>query len=40
MLDPQISSDADRLAELQLIRDAAQEKLYELYACWMRETDQ
>ncbi|CQR53926.1 ribosomal protection-like ABC-F family protein [Paenibacillus riograndensis] len=40
MLDPQISSDADRLAELQLLRDAAQEKLDELYACWMRETDQ
>ncbi|KWX70321.1 ABC transporter ATP-binding protein [Paenibacillus riograndensis] len=40
MLDPQISSDADRLAELQLLRDAAQEKLDELYACWMHETDQ
>lgn len=40
MLDPQISSDADRLAGLQLLRDAAQEKLDELYACWMRETDQ
>lgn len=40
MLDPLISSDADRLAELQTLRDTAQEKLDELYACWMSETDQ
>ncbi|OKP77326.1 ABC transporter ATP-binding protein [Paenibacillus sp. P3E] len=40
MLAPLISSDAHKLAELQLIRDAMQEKLDELYACWMNETEQ
>lgn len=40
MLDPGIASDALKLAELQLLRDAAQAKLDDLYAVWMNEAEQ
>ncbi|UQZ35358.1 ABC transporter ATP-binding protein [Paenibacillus sp. PK3_47] len=39
MLDPAIASDAAKLAELQLSRNAAQEKLDELYAGWMSDAE-
>lgn len=39
MLDPAIASDAANLAGLQLTRNAAQEKLDELYSGWMNDAD-
>ncbi|MHA6531020.1 ribosomal protection-like ABC-F family protein [Paenibacillus sp. BAC0078] len=39
MVDPVSASDAERLAALQLSRDALQEKLDNLYAGWLNETD-
>ncbi|MFD2875771.1 ABC transporter C-terminal domain-containing protein [Paenibacillus rhizoplanae] len=39
MLDPQLSSHAEKLAELQGMRDAAQQKLDELYSGWLSEAD-
>jgi ATP-binding cassette subfamily F protein 3 len=40
MLDPQISSDASALAELQIERDMVQEQLDVLYTSWMDATGQ
>ncbi|MEK4063166.1 MULTISPECIES: ribosomal protection-like ABC-F family protein [Paenibacillus] len=39
MLNPVIASDAGKLAELQHNRDAAQEKLDDLYASWLSEAE-
>ncbi|WP_405108471.1 ABC-F type ribosomal protection protein [Paenibacillus sp. FSL K6-1217] len=39
MLDPQLSSNAEKLAELQGMRDTAQQKLDELYSGWLNEAD-
>ncbi|MBP2113109.1 ribosomal protection-like ABC-F family protein [Paenibacillus silagei] len=39
MLDPQLSSNAEKLAELQGMRDAAQQKLDELYSGWLSEAE-
>jgi ABC-type multidrug transport system ATPase subunit len=39
MLDPQLASNAEKLAELQLMRDSAQQKLDQLYSSWLSETD-
>ncbi|MNC45823.1 putative ABC transporter ATP-binding protein [compost metagenome] len=39
MLEPGIASDALKLAELQLTRDAAQAKLDDLYTAWMNEAE-
>lgn len=39
MLEPGIASDALKLAELQLTRDAAQAELDDLYAAWMNEAE-
>ncbi|MEK5023628.1 ribosomal protection-like ABC-F family protein [Paenibacillus sp. FSL M7-1046] len=39
MLNPVIASDAEKLAELQHTRDAAQEKLDDLYASWLSEAE-
>ncbi|MEK5235497.1 ABC-F family ATP-binding cassette domain-containing protein [Paenibacillus sp. FSL L8-0470] len=39
MLNPVIASDAGKLAELQHTRDAAQEKLDDLYASWLSEAE-
>ncbi|WP_340021922.1 ABC-F type ribosomal protection protein [Paenibacillus sp. FSL K6-1096] len=39
MLDPQLASDAQRLAELHAAREAAQQKLDELYSGWLSEAE-
>ncbi|MEK3875858.1 ribosomal protection-like ABC-F family protein [Paenibacillus sp. FSL M7-0420] len=39
MLDPQLSSNAEKLAGLQGMRDAAQQKLDDLYSGWLSEAD-
>ncbi|WP_341346880.1 ABC-F family ATP-binding cassette domain-containing protein [Paenibacillus sp. FSL H3-0469] len=39
MLDPQLSSNAQKLAGLQEMRDAAQQKLDGLYSSWLSEAD-
>ncbi|QUL56205.1 ABC-F family ATP-binding cassette domain-containing protein [Paenibacillus tritici] len=37
MLDPELASDAQRLAELQGTRDAVQQELDDLYSSWLNE---
>ncbi|MEK4044491.1 ABC-F type ribosomal protection protein [Paenibacillus sp. FSL H8-0048] len=39
MLDPRMSSNAEKLAELQGMRDAAQQKLDDLYSGWLSEAE-
>lgn len=39
MMDPQAASDAQRLAELHAAREAAQQKLDDLYSGWLSETE-
>jgi chemotaxis protein CheY-P-specific phosphatase CheC len=39
MLNPLFASDSGKLAELMTARDAAQQKLDDLYSSWLSEAD-